>query len=422
MHDYDTRIGIIGYVTKTAGIRGRIRHSVDDFVVEEVIDRRYLESIQAQYQGPSFAIFTLAKTNIDTIHAVKAVSRMFGCGVRILGLKDSRASTKQYLAFRVKRPFSATLKSRNDFDLLFLGYSKHIFSHSLLRGNSFRVTVREIRVDNHAIQETIGSVAAALSERRLPNFYGYQRFGTTRPVTHLVGKSIVQGRFDEAIRTLVAFESGTADDEIIEARRLFLDGRLKDSLRYFRTGYDIERNVITALLERHDFLRALRKISLRVRKLFLAAYSSYMFNIVLSKAIEREEDFSPRKGDVVAEFSPDYQVGKPFLYDLEKNSTNLVPLVATAGYGYYPKKSRFDLLLQEVMRGEGVAPKMFYVRDMPEISLSTGLRPAPLLGGHFRYGIGHTDALLEFFLSKGAYATVLLREVMKPEDSSKSGF
>ena len=38
----------------------------------------------------------------------------------------------------------------------------------------------------------------------IPNFFGHQRFGTTRPITHLVGKAILKGDFEEAAMLFLA--------------------------------------------------------------------------------------------------------------------------------------------------------------------------------------------------------------------------
>ncbi len=38
----------------------------------------------------------------------------------------------------------------------------------------------------------------------IPNFFGHQRFGTTRPITHLVGKAISKGLFEEAVMIFLA--------------------------------------------------------------------------------------------------------------------------------------------------------------------------------------------------------------------------
>jgi tRNA(Glu) U13 pseudouridine synthase TruD len=66
---------------------------------------------------------------------------------------------------------------------------------------------------------------------------------------------------------------------------------------------------------------------------------------------------------------------------------------------------------------------------MPEISGKGELRAAVCPIKNFNQlifqdidKIERSGAFLEFTLLRGAYATVLLREIMKPEDLIKSGF
>ena len=41
--------------------------------------------------------------------------------------------------------------------------------------------------------------ASFIEHNHILNFYGYQRFGSKRPVTHLIGKAILQRDFDMAV-------------------------------------------------------------------------------------------------------------------------------------------------------------------------------------------------------------------------------
>jgi tRNA pseudouridine13 synthase len=78
---------------------------------------------------------------------------------------------------------------------------------------------------------------------------------------------------------------------------------------------------------------------------------------------------------------------------------------------------------------EGVGPERFKVPGMEKISSSGSLRSAltPLIG--FKMESTQNSASperrmisLEFDLRKGSYATVVLREIMKPEDPIAAGF
>ena len=44
-------------------------------------------------------------------------------------------------------------------------------------------------------------------QEKVLNFFGYQRFGSKRPVTHLIGKAILQKNLSEAINLIISFTS-----------------------------------------------------------------------------------------------------------------------------------------------------------------------------------------------------------------------
>jgi tRNA pseudouridine13 synthase len=56
---------------------------------------------------------------------------------------------------------------------------------------------------------------------------------------------------------------------------------------------------------------------------------------------------------------------------------------------------------------------------MQELSVEGGFRQLPLLVNDFSYS---NDLHVKFKIPVGAYATILLRELMKPDDPIKSGF
>jgi tRNA pseudouridine13 synthase len=56
---------------------------------------------------------------------------------------------------------------------------------------------------------------------------------------------------------------------------------------------------------------------------------------------------------------------------------------------------------------------------MEELSAQGGFRQAPLLCRDFHY---LNSLVLSFKLSAGSYATVLLREIIKPLDPIRAGF
>ena len=74
------------------------------------------------------------------------------------------------------------------------------------------------------------------------------------------------------------------------------------------------------------------------------------------------------------------------------------------------------------MKEERVSPASFYIKEAEEMSSEGGFRPAPLLSSDRSFKKEERGFALEFSLGKGEYATVLLREVLKPEQPQLAGF
>jgi len=85
---------------------------------------------------------------------------------------------------------------------------------------------------------------------------------------------------------------------------------------------------------------------------------------------------------------------------------------------------------REILKSEKAAPSDFHVEHMPEVSAPGGLRTAltPIVSFSVEGPIrdeanpSKRTLCLNFMLLRGSYATVLLREFMKPRDPIKAGF
>ena len=80
--------------------------------------------------------------------------------------------------------------------------------------------------------------------------------------------------------------------------------------------------------------------------------------------------------------------------------------------------------MKRVLEEQDVTPRSFYVKSLDEVSVSGGFRPACLPVRQLSAASsGEEDSVvLQMFLPKGSYATVVLREVMKPSDPYAAGF
>lgn len=393
----DSQIGISVYSTKFSGIGGKIRVEPEDFQVNELISEKIKNSINDQ---SGYAVYKLKKKKIDTNHALSGIFRKKGIRLKSLGLKDASAITEQFVCSGNKGKAIENFSS-DKYSLEKLGYVKKPLSKKDMIGNHFKIKISECQNNLESFTEF----------DKILNFYGYQRFGSKRPVTHLIGKAILQMDFDKAVELILSFTSSYDSKENNEIRE-----KLSDKANYEQyfdkvpVQMDIERIVLKEMIEHGEPIRAVRAIPVSLRRFYIQAYQSFIFNQSLSAAFSDGENlFESQSGDIC--FDHNGIIGK-YVKGMDQNLA--LPFV---GYSYY-KKTRFDFQISKILEQEEVSPKDFFIKEMQEASSEGGFRQAAI---HCSDYSSHGN-VVEFSLSRGSFATILLREIMKPEDPILAGF
>jgi tRNA pseudouridine13 synthase len=393
----DTDIGISVYSTSFSGCGGKIRQIPENFVVSEILSEKAMSSIK---QNDGYAVYNLKKQKIDTNHALKEIFKKTGIRLKSLGLKDAFAITEQFVCSMNKsKPIQNF--STPKYSIEKVGFVQKPLTKKNMIGNHFDIKITEPSSDPSKFDEF----------DKILNFYGYQRFGSARPVTHLIGKAILQRNFSEAIKLLVSFTSEFDSSKNTELRKKLVDeSNYKKFLSEVPPQMDLERIAISEMIEHNDPLRAIKALPLQIRRFFVQAYQSFLFNKTVSAAFQNGEDlFNPQEGDVC--FDKNGILGK-YIKGLEQNVS--VPIV---GYSYY-KKTRFDYYTSKILEDEEIKPKDFYLKEIQELSNEGGYRNSSIICSN------HTtaDNKISFSLSRGSFATIVLREIIKPEDPIRSGF
>ncbi len=385
-------IGIECYRSERDGVGGQIKTLPEDFVVEEVSPQGIVLEvnkpvIENNAPGGSYTHFTLQKKNWETMRALKELSERLRVSRErfgYAGTKDKRALTTQRVSVR-DVPIESLVKVRvRDIVLKDFCYSNDEIVLGQLAGNRFTLTIRGIDLKPEEAKDSVEQVAEEL-EGLFPNYYGLQRFGVVRPITHLVGKAILKGDFKKAVFTYIAEVFDGEEEESKRARKLLHDtGDVKEALRVFPKHLGYETAMLNYLaVNPEDYVGAIRTLPRSLQWMFVHAYQAYVFNRALSR------------------------------YTRDGRKVYALPLAGC--------KSVLDDVTKETLMEDGITQEDFTIRKMPELSSDGELRDCLKCFSDFKVLDasadevidGKTKMTLRFSLDKGSYATILVREFMK---------
>jgi len=272
--------GIELYSTKYDGIGGSIKVKNEDFKVQELLVESILNGMsKIPDKHYSFPVYLLQKKGLDSNHATMEIFNRLGIRLRVLGIKDSKAVTTQYATSEEKKNREGNTAHTN---LTFLGFSKHSIRKSHIMGNQF-----EVKISNPVKNEISGFIPEI---KNIPNFYGLQRFGSERLVTHLVGREIIKRDFKKAVEIFLSHTTEYDTQFSKEIREKCNDPRnYGHVMKIIPRGMDLERNILQSLIAGKGYISVLRSIPISIRRLFVHAFQAFMFNKCLSSMIKDEE-------------------------------------------------------------------------------------------------------------------------------------
>ncbi len=452
--DIDKILGMEVYSTKTEGVSGKIKGSVDDFVVEEVLVDGSKASVKgvapirvlgSTLQRQQYLLCVLVKRNWDTFIAVKNVAKSLSIDqarVQFAGIKDAKAVTAQHVSIENVSLADAQKIEVKDVEVHPIGYIREQMSLFYLLGNTFTIAIKNLSTPEVAVVDRIKKTTAELSILGgAPNFFGHQRFGTIRPITHLVGKALVQGDFEKAAMFFLAKSSVHEHPESRQVRQEL------ESTKNFKTAREIfpkqlrfERQMLNHLADDpEDFVGAFHSLPLKLQALFVQAHQSYLFNRFLS---ERVKNSLPLNEAMVGDFVVGVERSGLPLTAVSKivSAENLAEInaqvkagrqrVALPIFGVKQKLSQgvMGQIENRVLEQEGIEIGNIRVNELSRAGGKGGLRTivAPIkdfkLQNISPIQEGEFGATVSFMLLRGSYATVVLREIIKPSDPVSSGF
>lgn len=437
-HPLERELGMEFYSTEVSGVGGKLKTRFEDFVVEEITpDRRVLEvrdweegsdlhdGAEEDVRKPRFVVFTLQKMGLSTMDAARIIAaslKVSRAHITYAGLKDKRAITAQAMAApaRIRRELESLQLSR--MRIRNARYSRNSVQIGDLWGNRFSIFLREVETDC----ETVEGVARAVGASPLLNYFGIQRFGLTRPITHLVGKCLVKKEFEEAARVMLC-TPGDYESESLKAVRERLSENLQpteETIEAFPQDLGYEIDVMKQLIRSPgSFDRAIFRIPPRVLTLFVHAYQSYLFNRLLSRRAESDLSLTvPAPGDFLIQLDRTHSGRDSWLYVTERSQEERKEQVAAGNYGIalpvpgystrLPPSEQSDRV-KKLLNDEEVSLRDFRNPEAKALDSPGGLHLASMGVPDLEATCANDGVQLRFTLRKGSYATVVMREIMK---------
>src|SRR5437867_5426924 len=253
-------VGIEGYLTSTPGLGGTLKATADDFVVEEI------SSPPPPAIDGSYTIAALRVRNWETNRLVRELARGLHVSRRRIGFagtKDKRALTTQLFSFENVPPEAIKALRMKDVEVLDLSRSDRPLEIGDLVGNRFQIVVRDLAVaEDRAIPIAEEAARQVRSFGGFPNFFGLQRFGSIRPITHVVGRHLVRGEFKEAVDAYVANPIDGEGEQAFEIRQeLAATGDYAEALAAMPDVMGFEKALLNHLVqEPGDYVGALQRL------------------------------------------------------------------------------------------------------------------------------------------------------------------
>ncbi len=441
--EVERAVGINFFSTsETKEIGGIYKDNYKDFIVKEITEDGQVLEIREDSKNYAFSqddfdkytTFNLIKVNKDTFEAIDLICRELNihpAQISYSGLKDKTSISVQKVSIKGNYVEQLrTLKIRDIFirDIYPSKKGVKLGSHW---GNHFVITLRQIE-DRIDLSQDIDHLFYKLTKVGFPNYFGLQRFGTFRPNSHLIGRYLIEKNyklaFDEFVTSIYPMESESAK----KARSCLKEtGDYKRAFEIFPQSLHYEKRMLQYMMDHpQDYEGAFKVLPDDLIKLIVSAFQSYIFNKILSLREKKGISlFTPVKGDVfcILEQKNGWATLVKYLfgsyYDewllkaMEKNRAAIVvPII-----GYDIDLNSFPLmkqLFEEVVKEEQIRAELFSKSVLEDLELKGALRtmmvkPVGLQILEFKdddiYS-GFKKLKFEFSLSKGSYATMLLRE------------
>ncbi len=340
----------------TPRLQGRLRSVPEDFVVDEDL------GFEADGAGEHLLV-RIEKRAANTEWAARALARFAGVApnaVSYAGLKDRHAVSRQTISLHLPGRDDPDWSQFQPDGLRVLSAIRHgrKLKRGALRGNRFRIVIRDVRGDRGTAERVLGEIARS----GVPNYFGEQRFGRDA-------------------------------DNVEQARAMFKDASSAQEPARSSAGFSKKP-----------------RIRLHERSMFLSAARSHLFNAVLAERVQRGDWSRPLDGEVWMLSGSHSIFGPEALNEslLARHASGDIDLTGPLwGGGELRSAGAVAELETEVVRAHAELAEGLVRAGLKQQRRALCLRPDDL---RWRW-LDEASLELSFYLQSGAYATVIIREI-----------
>ncbi len=383
----------------------KIKVRPEDFIVEEII------GVPVEKKG-KFGLYRLKKRGENTRELLHKLSQKlnipfenFSYGAR----KDRHALTSQYLSINANRK-QLNLKEDN-FSLEFVGWLDKPMSPGFIKGNQFKITVRDLSVPelNLALEQI-----KITDNFGFANYFDDQRFGSFDHPGGFLAEKIIKKHFNGALKIYLTHGSSQDSREDKARKDLFFKNWGDWQVCLERAQTQFEKVAFTHLLKKpKDFISLVQKISHDDLSLFFSSFQAYIWNEVLRRLIKAKinSGLHVYKG-IIADYifytkfeNEEYQ----YLQDLT------IPLPAS---NIKITDVAIDKIYREVLAERDLKPAWFNIKKIRQAyfkPIERKIIAVPEELSFKSYGDelykGKNKLELNFFLPRGSFGTMFIKRI-----------
>ena len=397
------------------GIGGTIKQRPEDFFVQEIP----LYEPSGDGEHVYCEIQKVGLSTFDIIHRLANALNVPSRDIGYAGLKDARAVTRQVFSIAGTTEKAVMSLKIPDVQIQWAARHGNKLRTGHLAANRFAIKIRDVSPTDVV---KLRPVIDILEKRGMPNFFGEQRFGR-RGNNDLLGAALVRGDNVGLLKFLLGSPDPAIDDKhSLRARKLFDERQNEESMKQWPRRCGMERRVLARLIKAKKPGSAVRAIDEKLRRLWVSALQSRLFNEVLTQRLAAMDQLMD--GDLAYKHDNGacFRVEQAITEQPRCEAFEISPSGPLLGYRMSVPGGVPLEIEQTIFGAAGLTAGEFKHADRDRVKgARRPLRVKPenveLAGGVDEHGAHITVA---FTLPAGSFATVLLRELMKAPEQAAS--